>query len=81
MVDHPVAATGRISSELSTCAFRWMSRCVEPSAGSLAGRSAAMINYVPTDEQTWRNHGQETVIKQSKGMAKTLGQTGAPPGT
>jgi hypothetical protein len=35
-----------------------------------------MINYVRTDEQTWSNHGPETVIDQDKEIAKIPGQDG-----
>jgi hypothetical protein len=35
-----------------------------------------MINYFRTDEQTWSNHGPETVTDQGKEIAKTPGQDG-----
>jgi hypothetical protein len=35
-----------------------------------------MINYVRTDEQTWSNHGPETVIDQGKEIVKTPVQDG-----
>jgi hypothetical protein len=35
-----------------------------------------MIDYIRTDEQTWSNHGQETVADEGKGIVKTPGQDG-----
>jgi hypothetical protein len=67
---------GRSGGEPSACAFARLSRCVEPSAGGLAGRSAAMINYVPADEQTWRKHGRKTATNQAKEIVKRPGHYG-----
>jgi hypothetical protein len=38
-----------------------------------------MINYVPTDEQTWSNHSPETAIDQGEEIVKTPGQDGSGP--
>ena len=73
---HPVVLWVRISGDPSTCAFApGVTLCIAIGRG-LAGRPATMINYVRTDEQTWSNHGPETVIDQGKEIAKIPGQDG-----
>jgi hypothetical protein len=61
---------GCVSRDPSTCAFPAdVTLCIAIGRG-LAGRPVAMINYVRTDEQTWSNHGPETVIDQGKENSK-----------
>jgi hypothetical protein len=73
---HPGRSLGCVSSDPSTCAFPAdVTLCIAIGRG-LAGRPAAMINYVRTDEQTWSNHGPETAIDQGKEIAKTPDQDG-----